>query len=1156
MLRRLLLTLLTLLSLSGACRAAAPTVSWDDVLNNGQNLGSVSYNGTGVTSADLALNTSAPRESVVLVVYLGRTGTSIPTLSELPHSAKGVTFQSLAATPGNSSDGNAYSISAYSANTSSAITGDNIHLPFTGTVNVYQISAWGFVNSNGATPSISGTSTSLLTSNQPSYTLLSNLMQPTQWAQHVYLGPFGTNQSNTGNVSGYIRQLGGIAGTANGFLSSRLLGGTQSFTIPTCQCDTGAFTRKTGFVSLLFDQITVVSIVTDFGGITFSHLTPTSVTATGTDATGGLLPYTYQWTQNGVNVGTNSLTLNATGLTPGQTYSFALTISDQVGQSVTLPATISTPSVLVSGVASASNVTSTSATLTVTPATTGTAPYAYQWRKNGVNVGGATGVTYNAAGLTPGTGYTFDCIVTDAAGQTAGSNVVGVTTTSPLVSGTASASSITATSAALTVTIPTSGIAPYTYQWKQNGTPIAGATTPTYHVTGLTPGTSYTFAVVTTDAINQTATSNDVPVTTVTSLVAGTASASNVTTTTADLAVTTPTTGLAPYTYQWQVNGADVDGATNATFEATGLTPGTGYQFDCIVHDAIGQSATSNTVDVTTVTTLVSGTASASNVTTTTADLAVTAPATGVAPYSYQWQVNGADVDGATNANFDATGLTPGTGYQFDCVVHDAIGQSATSNIVEVTTVTTLVSGTASASNVTTTTADLTVTAATTGLAPYSYQWQVNGADVDGATNATFDATGLTPGTSYQFDCVVHDAIGQSATSNTVDVTTVTTLVSGTASASNVTTTTADLAVTAPATGIAPYTYQWLEDDGSGFQPISGATTANYTVAGLNPGDVYHFEVTTSDAVGQTATSNAVEVDTITVLVAGTVAVSSVNTDTAVLTTTAPTTGASPYTYQWQKAEDIAGTPGVFTDIGTGGTTSTVDGLIPGKTYWFRAIDSDSIGQTAASNQVSVTTTDLLWDGTLTSTDITTVGAKLTIGDAIGGTPPVLYQFQQAGDVAGSPGAFVNVGGVLTGGIDTLEYDAQGLAPGTCYWYRVLLTDSTSPNQHAISNVVKISTTPPPSFPTAPYALLIDSVRTVVAVTETGGTGPITYQWQRAIDDGHGNPGDFSNIGSAGTALYLNDNTVAGGNTYWYRVTATDVKGIAATSTPSTVTIP
>jgi len=457
--------------LTGFTSAAAPTASFDDPGGSGQNLGMVSYNGAGVTGTTIPINPSRPNESIVVVVYAGHIGSLVHNLSLTPHSSRGLSFQTIGVSSSGSNDGNAYTIAAYSASTASTGSGsDTIQVSFSGTVNMYQVGVWGFVNSDGATPTIAGGVSSLLTSNQTSYSLTSNARPSTQWAQDVFIGPFGANQANTGTVNGYTRQLGGSAGTANGFLSNKLQGGTQTVTIPTCACDSAAFTHKAGFVCFQFNPITVSSTITDSGGVTFGNLTPTSVTATGTDATGGLQPYTYQWTQNGAPVGGNSLTLNATGLTPGQTYSFALTITDQVGQSVTLTASIQTPTLLVSGVASASNVTSTSATLTVTPATGGRTPYTYQWQQDGANVGAATATTFNATGLTPGTTHTFNCIATDALGQTAGSNVVSVTTTAPLFSGTASASNITATSATLTVTAPTGGVAPFTYQWKQNGT--------------------------------------------------------------------------------------------------------------------------------------------------------------------------------------------------------------------------------------------------------------------------------------------------------------------------------------------------------------------------------------------------------------------------------------------------------------------------------------------------------------------------------------------------------------------------------------------------------------------------------------------------------------------------------------------------------------
>jgi hypothetical protein len=57
-----------------------------------------------------------------------------------------------------------------------------------------------------------------------------------------------------------------------------------------------------------------------------------------------------------------------------------------------------------------------------------------------------------------------------------------------------------------------------------------------------------------------------------------------------------------------------------------------------------------------------------------------------------------------------------------------------------------------------------------------------------------------------------------------------------------------------------------------------------------------------------------------------------------------------------------------------------------------------------------------------------------------GGTAPYTYQVQQAPDVAGSPGTFVNVGAPIS----TLAKLITGLTASTQYWWRVVVTDSLS----------------------------------------------------------------------------------------------------------------
>ncbi len=119
------------------------------------------------------------------------------------------------------------------------------------------------------------------------------------------------------------------------------------------------------------------------------------------------------------------------------------------------------------------------ASATFTVVTSGTAPFTYQWRRNGVVIGGATGASY-ILNPTAGSdsGATFDVVVSNAAGSV-------TSTTATLTVNVAPA--ITTQPANLTVTAPASATfsvvatgTSLTYQWRRNGVAISGATSASY----------------------------------------------------------------------------------------------------------------------------------------------------------------------------------------------------------------------------------------------------------------------------------------------------------------------------------------------------------------------------------------------------------------------------------------------------------------------------------------------------------------------------------------------------------------------------------------------------------------------------------------------------------------------------------------------------
>jgi len=199
---------------------------------------------------------------------------------------------------------------------------------------------------------------------------------------------------------------------------------------------------------------------------------------------------------------------------------------------------------------------------------------------------------------------------------------------------------------------------------------------------------------------------------------------------------------------------ANSSGAYTFTGLASGsytITPSnTGYTFT-----PASQNVTVSTVNVTGVNFTANAAPVAPTITTQPASQTVTAgqtasfsmAATGTAPLSYQWNRNGTAIFGATSSSYTTAATTSSdNGAQFTVLVSNTAG-SVTSNAASLT-----VSAAPVAPSITTQPASQTVSTgqtasfsvAATGTVPLSYQWQKNGANIVGATSASYTTAATT----------------------------------------------------------------------------------------------------------------------------------------------------------------------------------------------------------------------------------------------------------------------------------------------------------------------------------------------------------------------------------------------------------------------------
>jgi len=410
-------------------------------------------------------------------------------------------------------------------------------------------------------------------------------------------------------------------------------------------------------------------------------------------------------------------------------------------------------------------------------AATGAAPLAYQWQKNGASISGATAASYTTpATTTTDNGSTFAVVVSNSAGSmTSATATLTVTPATVAPSFTTQPTSQTVTAGqTATFTVVATGTAPLAYQWQNNGAAISGATAASYTTPATTAADNgSTFTVVVSNSVgNMTSTAATLTVNAPPNIT--TQPTSQTVTAGRTATFTVVATGTAPLTYQWQKNGAAISGATAASYTTPATTAAdNGSTFTVVVSNSVGNitsAAATLTVNI------------APGITTQPANQTVTlgqtatfsVVATGTAPLSYQWQENGAAINGATSASYTTPATTsPDNGSTFVVVVSNSAG-SMTSAAATLT-----VSPASAAPSITTQPTSQTVTlgqAATfsvvaTGTAPLSYQWYENGTAISGATSASYTtAATVSSDNGSLFEVTVTNSQG-SITSNSVALT-------------------------------------------------------------------------------------------------------------------------------------------------------------------------------------------------------------------------------------------------------------------------------------------------------------------------------------------------------------------------------------------------
>ena len=228
---------------------------------------------------------------------------------------------------------------------------------------------------------------------------------------------------------------------------------------------------------------------------------------------------------------------------------------------------------------------------------TGTAPFTYQWRRNGIAIAGATGASLVIPGIQAVNAGLYSVAVTNVVGTAVSAGAVLTVNVAPTIS-TQPRSQVALVGGSATFSVAATGGAGYTYQWRKNGIALPGANAASYTLGNVIAVDAANYDVIVTNGVGSAfssiaqltvATAPTVPVITAQpaarSALVGSATTLSVAATAAPAPV-----------YQWRKNGTPITGATGATFALAVAQASDTASYDVIVSNSAGTVTSSAAV--------------------------------------------------------------------------------------------------------------------------------------------------------------------------------------------------------------------------------------------------------------------------------------------------------------------------------------------------------------------------------------------------------------------------------------------------------------------------------------------------------------------------------------------------------------------------------
>ncbi|MDE0867309.1 MAG: immunoglobulin domain-containing protein, partial [Rubripirellula sp.] len=379
----------------------------------------------------------------------------------------------------------------------------------------------------------------------------------------------------------------------------------------------------------------------------------------------------------------------------------------------------------------------------------------YQWHKDDQSISGATESIYSVSEATSGDTGSYHVTVSNTAG-TVTSSVAAVTVVAPPVIQTQPIGGSVSVGGGISLSVEAIGSGTVSYQWRQNGVVLDGETQGVLALTSLKLSGEGSYSVEVSNEAGIT-NSDAVDVLVLTPLTITQHPQGQSVVAGGLVVLDVVANGSNPVSYQWYLNGTAVDGATQSSLQISSVNSANQGAYHAVLSNAVSAVTSDSAALVVNIPPGIS--TQPVGLTVEKGRSAVfTVEATGTAPFTYQWQHDGVDIDGATAETLTIDSVDAVDDGAYAVIVQSSHGaivsEAATLNVLLPLEITVQPKDTHVAIAAT-----LNMSVVVSGSGPYAYQWYYGSKKIEGATGSGLEMAEVVRANSGTYHVKVSNSI-------------------------------------------------------------------------------------------------------------------------------------------------------------------------------------------------------------------------------------------------------------------------------------------------------------------------------------------------------------------------------------------------------------